>query len=46
MSEALLGTSVPDPGSVASWGLWEPERSSPLDPREYVETLRSLGYLR
>lgn len=42
----LLRVGLADPGSVASWGLREAERFAPSDPREYVDNLRSLGYLR
>ncbi len=42
----LLAPAVADPGTVATWGRKTPDGAIPVDPRAYVENLRSLGYLR
>ena len=42
----LLGAGVGSDASVASWGRKPAGAGPALDPREYVENLRSLGYLR
>lgn len=42
----LLVEGAPTGATVASWGRKRGREASAIDPREYVESLRSLGYLR
>lgn len=42
----LLRDGAAAAGTVASWGRRKAGGGQPLDPKEYVESLRSLGYLR
>jgi hypothetical protein len=42
----LLAKGAVDGETVASWGRRRVAAQLPIDPKEYVENLRSLGYLR
>lgn len=42
----LLAPSVANARTVASWGSRPREKRPDIDPREYVENLKSLGYLK
>jgi len=42
----LLAVGAVDGETVASWGRRRAAARPPIDPKEYVENLRSLGYLR
>ena len=42
----FLSQGAVDGESVASWGRRRADARPPIDPKEYVENLRSLGYLR
>jgi arylsulfatase A-like enzyme len=42
----LLSPGAATEATVASWGRRSPAGAPEVDPREYVENLRSLGYLR
>ena len=42
----LLAKGAVDGETVASWGRRRADSQPPIDPKEYVENLRSLGYLR
>jgi hypothetical protein len=42
----LLAIGAVDGETVASWGRRRADSRPPIDPKEYVENLRSLGYLR
>lgn len=42
----LLAAGAANPATVASWGPKRTGGAPPIDPKEYVESLRSLGYLR
>jgi hypothetical protein len=42
----LLAPGAVTAETVASWGLKRPGRELPVNAKEYVENLRSLGYLR
>jgi hypothetical protein len=42
----LLAKGAVDGEAVASWGRRRAGARPPVDPKEYVENLRSLGYLR
>ncbi|MEO8587445.1 MAG: hypothetical protein ABI584_14865, partial [Acidobacteriota bacterium] len=42
----LLAKGAVDGETVASWGRRRADTRPPVDPKEYVENLRSLGYLR
>ena len=42
----LLAKGAVDGETVASWGRRRMSSRPPIDPKEYVENLRSLGYLR
>jgi hypothetical protein len=42
----LLAKGAVDGETVASWGRRRADARPPIDPKEYVENLRSLGYLR
>jgi hypothetical protein len=42
----LLAKGAVDGETVASWGRRRAAARPPIDPKEYVENLRSLGYLR
>ncbi len=43
---ALLVPGAVTPATVASWGLRPRDATVVLDPKEYVENLKSLGYLK
>jgi hypothetical protein len=42
----LLATGAVDGETVASWGRRRASARPPVDPKEYVDNLRSLGYLK
>jgi hypothetical protein len=42
----LLAPHAATPATVASWGRRRADAPVPVDPKEYVENLRSLGYLK
>ncbi len=42
----LLAKGAVDGETVASWGRKRALKGPPIDPKEYVENLKSLGYLR
>lgn len=46
VDERLLGDGVATDATVASWGRKREGSGPAIDPKEYVENLRSLGYLR
>lgn len=46
VATGLLAPGTWDGREVATWGRRERGRIPPVDPREYVENLKSLGYLK
>ena len=46
MRADLLAPGAATPATVASWGRRRADARVAVDPKEYVENLRSLGYLK
>lgn len=46
LQPALLAKSASSGATVASWGRRRAPAAPPIDPKAYVENLRSLGYLK